>query len=315
MPRPRGKKCIYLHKFEAEKAMPDLMNTHEVADYLRIKERKVYDLLRKKQIPCTRVTGKWLFPKHQIDQWLAREADYPRGDRDMQVPLPAVVAGSHDPLLDWCMRESGCELAMLSGGSLDGLRRFAKGEALATGIHILDPGDGTYNVSAVKQACEPGPGGYVLVEWAWRRQGLVLAEGNPKKIDAIEDLRKVRVVVRQPQAGSQALFEHLLEEAELELGGLNVIADPARNETDLGLAIQEGKADAGLAIEAAARRFKLDFVPLWHERFDLLVRRRDYFEPPFQKIMTFARSEAFRERAKEMGGYDIGSLGAVHLNI
>jgi excisionase family DNA binding protein len=152
--------------------LPDLMNTHEVAEYLRIKERKVYDLVRQNRIPCTRVTGKWLFPKHLIDLWVARGTAFPGGPAPA-VP-PPVVAGSHDPLLDWSLRESGCALAMLSGGSLDGLQRLVAGEAVMCGMHVYDPGaDGDgYNVAAVRQACAGME--VVLIEWGWRQQGLVL---------------------------------------------------------------------------------------------------------------------------------------------
>ena len=76
----------------------------------------------------------------------------------------------------------------------------------------------------------------------------------------------------------------------------------------------EGRAGAGFAVEAVARPLKLDFLPLARERYDLLIRRRDYFEPPFQALMAFARSKAFQARAAEMGGYDLTGLGAVHLN-
>ena len=87
-----------------------------------------------------------------------------------------------------------------------------------------------------------------------------------------------------------------------------------RGETDLGLAILEGSAEAGFAIEAAARTLKLEFIPLVRERYDLLIGRRDYFEPPVQTLLAFARGEALRARAEAMGGYDIAGLGRVHLN-
>ena len=85
---------------------------------------------------------------------------------------------------------------------------------------------------------------------------------------------------------------HLLEQAETALDDLDCIAETARSETDLGLAILEGRADAGLAVEAAAKTLKLDFVPLAEERYDLLMRRRDYFEPPMQRLLAFARGPA-----------------------
>ena len=88
-----------------------------------------------------------------------------------------------------------------------------------------------------------------------------------------------------------------------------LLDQPALSETDLGLAVQEGKADAGPAIRAAAQQFRLDFVALARERFDLVIRRRDYFEPPAQKLLGFARTAAFRAHAKELGGSDTSGLG------
>lgn len=297
--------------------MSDLMNTHEVAEYLRIKERKVYDLVRQKQIPCTRVSGKWLFPKHLIDNWLADGVEGTEDVGHYQAVPPPVIAGSHDPLLEWALLESNCGLALLGGGSMSGLEKFVAGEALACGLHVLDNNGGTYNVSALKEVYggKP-PGDLVLIEWARREQGLVVASGNPKGISGFEDLvkKKSRVVVRQLAAGSRILFEHLIAEAGFEEGDFNINDELAKNETELGLAIRDGKADAGLAVKAVAKQFKLDFLPLFSERFDLLIRRRDYFEEPFQDLLRLTMLDAFAMRAREMGGYDISLRGSVHYN-
>ena len=293
------------------------MNTHEVAQYLRIKERKVYDLVRQKQIPCTRASGKWLFPKHLIDRWLSEGLQDDTGIESERSIAPPVIAGSHDPLLEWALLESGCGLAMLGGGSLDGLKRFASGEALACGLHILDARSGDYNIPVLKETFDgKAADDLVLIEWARRHQGLVLAPGNPLNIQNFEDLisRKAQVVLRQPDAGSRILFEHLMGEAKREHNDFTITEQPARNETELGLAIRDGKADAGLAIAAAARQYELDFLPLCFERFDVLIRRRDYFEQPFQTLLKLAHSEAFARRAEEMTGYDISGLGCVHFN-
>lgn len=282
------------------------MNTREVADYLRIKERKVYDLITKKAIPCTRVTGKWLFPKTLIDAWLAQ------GMQTIGISLAsplAVVVGSHDPLLDWALRESKCDFATLPGGSLDGLRRFAHGDAILCGLHI--PEAEGFNSQSVANQCTGQ--GTVLVEWAKREQGLVLAKGNPLGIRSVSDLvsKKARVAVRQPDAGSRLLFQNLLEAANIAFSDLSVLAEVFQNESDLGLAILDGKADAGLGIAAIALSQRLDFLPLEQERFDLLIRRRDYFYPPFQALLEFSMSELFCAKAKEMGGYDIINTGRI----
>ncbi|MDX1711685.1 MAG: helix-turn-helix domain-containing protein, partial [Rhodovibrionaceae bacterium] len=145
----------------AQPQPPELMTTREVAEYLRLKERRIYELVRQRAIPCTRVTGKWLFPRALIDLWLAENAEGAAAPRQ---PRPAVIAGSHDPLLEWAVKESGCGLALLPGGSLDGVSRFARGEAVGAGLHLLDPESGEYNISAVAAAA--GRSDAVLLEWA-----------------------------------------------------------------------------------------------------------------------------------------------------
>ncbi len=158
--------------------------------------------------------------------------------------------------------------------------------------------------------------GAVLIEWARRRQGLVVAAGNPLGLETIGDLaaKGARVVARQPEAGSYLLLAHLLEQAGLAMEDLTFVEGTARSETDLGLAVLEGRADAGLAVEAAARTLKLDFLPLAEERYDLLMRRRDYFEAPMQALLAFARTPAMAERAAQMGGYDLAATGTVRFN-
>jgi len=299
---------------DREAPAQDFLTTKEVAGYLRIKQRRVYELVRQRAIPCTRVTGKWLFPKALIDLWLAGGQD-----GEAAVRPPAVIAGSQDPLLDWAVKESGCGLALLPGGSLDGARRFAQGQAVAAGLHLLDPESGGFNLPALSAGLAgPAPAhqGLVLLEWAWRQQGLVVAAGNPQRVGGLRDLKDkgLRVIPRQPDAGSHLLLAYLLEREGLAVDDLETVEDTARGETELGLAILEGRADAGLGVEAAARALKLGFVPLMRERYDMLLRRRDYFEPPLQTLFAFARTDAFRARAARMGGYDVAGLGTVHYN-
>ncbi|MGH6717976.1 MAG: substrate-binding domain-containing protein [Alphaproteobacteria bacterium] len=285
----------------------ELMTVREVAAYLRIKERRVYDLVKAGAIPCTRVTGKWLFPRAGIDRWLAEHA----GGMAVRSRPPAVIAGSHDPLLDWAARESGSGLALLASGSLDGIARLAAGEAAVAAVHVRDAATGAYNVPLIARELAGRP--VVALTWAWRQQGLVVAPGNPLGVATVADLAKagVRVAMRQPGAGSQVLLLQLLAAAGVDPDVLVVPESPARTQTDLAFAVREGRADAGLAVAAAAGPAGLGFVPLVRERFDLVLDRRDAFEPPFRRLMAFAATEAFAHRARAMGGYDVAELGTV----
>jgi putative molybdopterin biosynthesis protein len=291
----------------------DLLTTREVADYLRIKERKVYDLVRERRIPCIRVTGKWLFPKALIELWVIQNSE--GGWRlKSAVERPPVVAGSHDPLLEWAVRESECDLAIMFNGSLDGLTRFAQGKARCCGLHVLDPDSGDYNRAVVARTLVGVD--LVLVEWAWREQGLIVAADNPHRIRDLADLGKarLRLVDRQEGAGSRLLFHHLLQAHGIDAADLQFVMPPARSETEVALAIQDGKADVGFGIAAVARQCRLDFVPLQRERYDIAIGRRDFFEPSFQQLLSFARTTRFAEKATELEGYDIAGLGHITYN-
>ena len=289
--------------------MPEMMTTREVADYLRIKERKVYDLIRREEIPCARVSGKWLFPRDLIDRWVLQNVS---SGVVAAAPVPPVIAGSHDPLLEWAVRESGSSLAFLSGGSLNGMQRVAAGEAALCGAHLRDPETGDYNIPWVERLLASSD--VVVIAWAERQQGLVVGAGNPLGIREVSDLRKgARVVQRQEGAGSRVLLEQLCAEAGFEADSLTYAKAVARTEADLAAMIMDGRADAGLAV-AAAGMFRLDFVPLHRERFDLIIRRREFFEPPVQALLNFARTPAFELRAGELGGYDVSAVGEVVWN-
>jgi putative molybdopterin biosynthesis protein len=289
----------------------ELMTTAEVAEYLRLKERKLYELVRTRQIPCTRVAGKWLFPRRLIDLWVAEGVALKPRDAER---APPVVAGTHDPLLEWAMRESGCDLALHTGGSEDGLKRLADNRAVIAACHILEAESGTYNVAAARAFC-PFPD-LLLIEWAWRQQGLVVAAGSPLGLVTLADLARLRprVICRQEGAGTQILFRQLLARAGIAYDDLDILAQPALTQTELATAILDGKADCGMAVEAAARRFRLQFLPLHRERVDLVMRRRDYFEPSLQSLLSFTRQPAFAAHAAELGGYDVANTGRVVFN-
>ncbi|WP_148255561.1 helix-turn-helix transcriptional regulator [Aidingimonas lacisalsi] len=289
----------------------DYLTTAEVADYLRLKERKVYDLVKQGQIPCIKVTGKLLFPRQSLDLWLMNHLE---GDKPGSRETPPILAGSHDPLLDWALRESQSQLATLCHGSGDGVRRVRDGEAMLAGVHLIDAETGAYNRPEAL-----GLGGMrdlVILRWAIRRQGLILPPDNPKGVNGMRCLGTGRLVVahRQPDAGADRLLRYLLRREEIAYDDLRLADHVSLNEDDLAASIREGSADVGLGVEAAARRHGLAFLPIHEECFDLVMRRRSFFEPPVQRLMGFVAGERFRERAAALGGYDLSQCGWVVYN-
>jgi len=293
--------------------MPDVMTLREAAAFLRLSERSLYELARGHRVPAALVGGKWLFPRRLLERWLTAEAD--TAQSAPRLAPPAILAGSHDPLLDWAVRQSGCGLALRTGGSLEGLAALAAGEAMAAASHLLDPDSGAFNEPAVREVL--GGRGTVGLVWAWREQGLMVPAGNPGGLAAITDLARpgLRMVGRQPRAGSHVLLGHLLAEAGVRLEQIGFLTQPALAEDEVAAAVVEGRADAGFGIRAEAAGRGLDFVPLIRERFDLVMERRHYFEAPLQALLGFARGPSFASRAARMGGYDIAETGQVAFNL
>jgi putative molybdopterin biosynthesis protein len=182
-------------------------------------------------------------------------------------------------------------------------------------VHLLDPDSGVFNEPAVREALPDRP--LVGITWAWREQGLLVAPGNPRGLATVSDLARpgLRVIGRQSRAGSHVLLMHLLAEGGLRLDQIGFLAEPALAEDEVAVAVADGRADAGFGIRAEAMTRGLGFVPLIRERFDLVMDRRQYFEPAVQRLFAFARTQLFAARAARMGGYDVGATGCVAFNL
>ena len=290
------------------------LTTSEAAEYVRLGERKLYELVTSGAIPCSKVAGKWLFPRHELDLWvlsgLARPAGMSAADP------PPIVGGSQDDLLEWTLRESGSGLASLAEGTARGVDRLQRGEVIAAAVHfhseaIADAAAGDANIAAVRAM--PGLHDAVLVGLIRREQGLLLARGNPKQLHGLPDVLSAgaRMAVRQPGAGAQMLLDVLLTRAGAGPKALRRLEPPCLTGPDLAAAIRTGKADCGIATRAAAKSAGLDFVPLLWENFDLLMRQRSYFRPQMQAVIGFLGQKRLKQRAAELTGYDPAPAGQI----
>jgi excisionase family DNA binding protein len=291
-----------IHPF-AGFCMNELLTTEEAAAHLRMSERKLYELVAAGAVPCSKVTGRWLFPKAALDRWVIAGLSIPGL---ALARTPRIVGGSHDPLLEWALRESGCGLAGLAEGSEAGLRRLVRGEVMAAAIHLHrnEGDDAVANAEIVAQT--PGLHDAVLIAFVRREQGLLVAPGNPLALDGLSAAarKKARFAQRTDGAGAQLLLLALLHRLGLAPASLNLLKEVCTTGADVAQAVRSGRADCGIATHAVARGAGVDFVPLTWEHFDLVLRQRDYFAGETQTLLDFLRQPAFGERAKELGGYD-----------
>ncbi|MFK4505442.1 helix-turn-helix transcriptional regulator [Bradyrhizobium daqingense] len=292
----------------------EFLTTSEAADYLRLGERKLYELVTTGAIPCTKVTGKWLFPRHELDLWVLSGLARPAGM--LIAEPPPVVGGSQDELLDWSLRESGSGLGSMSEGSARGLERLQRNEVMAAAVHFhaLDA-EGSLAGDASIEALRAAPDLHdaVLVAFVRREQGLVLPPGNPKHLHGLSDVLALgaRMAMRQQGTGAQMLLDVLLKRADASTRDLRRVETPALTGPDLAELVRAGQADCGIATRAAARSAGLDFVPLVWESFDLAMRQRSYFRPAMQALLRLLGDRRLRQRAEELTGYDPSPAGQI----
>ncbi len=297
----------------------DMMNTKEVARYLDIHEKQVYALIREDKIPCTKVTGKWLFPKNLIDEWILKSAKSGMKEaraKSLHVAGSLLAAGSNDPVLDMliaCLREAHPEFYIFTAGtgSLEGLSALKRGYVDLAWCHLFDPESGLYNIPYVERILQGFPA--VVVNLFRREVGLLAAPGNPLKINGIKDLAEDgrRFVNRQNGSGIRLLFDHLLSGEGITPEMIAGYDRHVCTHLDVGLAVLSGGADAGIATVAVARLLNLEFIPITVENFDMILSHSVFFEKPVQSLIDMLRSPEFKERVRPFGEYDFTGSGKI----
>src|ERR1700694_2395205 len=248
----------------AYKCKMDFLTTSEAAEYVRLGERKLYELVTSGAIPCSKVAGKWLFPRHELDRWVLSGLARPAGM--IATDPPPIVGGSQDDLLEWTLRESGSGLASLAEGTARGVDRLQRGEVIAAAVHFHSdaiPAGSADDANIAAARAMPGLHDAVLIGLARREQGLLVAPGNPKHLQSLADVLATgaQMAVRQPGAGAQMLLEALLTRAGAVHKNLRRLEPPCLTGPDLAAAIRTGKAGCGIADRAAAKSAGRAFRP------------------------------------------------------
>ncbi len=295
--------------------MRELMNTKEVAEHLGINEKKVYYLAKAGKLPCTRVTGKWLFPKKLIDEWIeenSRGSVSPKTKKHRDILL---AAGSDDPSLGilrdlYASRENSIPLFIATTGSSGGLTAVRDGVADFAFSHLLDPTTGDYNLPFIEKMI---PSGVALVSLFHRELGLLLKAGNPLRLRTISDFTRsdVRIINRQPGSGTRHFIDQEFSKLGVDPKSINGYDDFVTTHFDVGLKILGDEADAGIATRAAARLLGVDFIPLTQERFDIVIAKDRFFSPGISGLLETVGSREFRRRIDAMGGYDTSVSGRI----
>lgn len=295
------------------------MSTKEVARYLGIHEKQVYALIKAKRIPSTRVTGKWVFPKKLIDEWIesnARSGMAEARRKSKRIEGALLAAGSNDPLLDILktyIRKTYPEFYIFSSntGSTDGLKALNQGYTDIAWSHLLDPKSGQYNIPFLSTYL-PNLN-TVVVNLFNRDLGLLVTPGNPLRIRGFKDLAKpkVRFINRQKGSGTRVLLDHHLKMLKMSVPTIKGYENEVYTHFEVGLSILAKEADVGLATGSVSKLLGLSFIPLTHESFDMLLDQSTFFERGVQALIEILNSREFRSRVENLGSYDFKNSGKI----
>ncbi len=292
------------------------LNTRELAEFLNINEKMVYSLISDKGLPATKITGKWLFPRHLVEKWLERETiNIPKGIWSAGYPGLVVISGSNDILLDRAVslfnRLYPDNMAVFGNlGSMGGIKALGKHFCHLASSHLLQENEEEYNFDFAQRQLGELP---AMVNFCRREQGLILAKGNPKDIRGVADLGKkgIRMANRPAGTGTRLLLDRELENAGLKGNTIKGYDQVIEKHLDAGLEVLGGRADAAPGIKAVAGLLNLDFFSIRWERFDLLVLKSRFFERETQLFLGLLHEHIFHEVANSLQGYDLSLCGRV----
>lgn len=232
-------------------------------------------------------------------------------DRGNQI----VIVASDDLALNLLvsqLRQSDPEtrVEVTYAGSLGSLIALQEERADLAGIHLLDGETGEYNYPYVKHVLPNQD--VAILHLAYRIQGLMFAQGNPKQIKGLEDLRRpdIKMLNRQKGSGTRVLLDFQLQQLGIAPQGVKGYETEVETHLAVAMGVARGEADVGLGIEAAARACGTDFLPLFRERYDLVIPMENYRSKRLSHLLTTVASENFRRVVAETGGYDTSQTGA-----
>ena len=295
--------------------MNSMLSTKEVAQFLAVNEKMVYTLVSEKGLPATKITGKWIFPRHLVEQWIETHTiNYP----EPTTHLPPyhgllIIAGSNDPLLEKTISLFNSNypqnIAVFGNlGSMGGLRALRQNLCHMASSHLLQENESEYNFDFAVKELDTMP---AVVNFCRREQGLLVQKGNPKGIAGVSDLAApgIKIVNRPISTGTRLLLDRELRKLEINGDRIEGYHRELNRHIDIGLDVLSGRADAGPGIRAVATLLGIEFIPMRWERYDLMIAKDRFFDEGVQLFLGLLHDDSFRSLMGESFGYDLSTSG------
>ncbi|MDR2160493.1 MAG: helix-turn-helix transcriptional regulator [Treponema sp.] len=307
-----------------------LLTAEDVARQLRIKKYTVYELIKRGELPSSRVGKQVRVSQGDIDRYL--RAGKTGGFRDEEHRSPvrrgeggengAVYPGAKAPVIlcgqDICLDLLVSRLSALGlgpvlrsySGCYNSLVSLYHGTVTMAAAHLWDEETGTYNYPFIRHLLPGLPAG--VFRLAGRRQGFYVKKGNPLKIQNWEDLARPGIVMinRERGCGTRILLDQKLKGLGIDAGAIRGYGRESTSHMACASIVAKGGADLGCGCERGAENIAgVDFIPLQLEWYDLVFRLQDRDSPPVKALISYLSGTEFTQNLALLGGYDLSQTG------
>jgi putative molybdopterin biosynthesis protein len=295
----------------------DLLTVKEASSFLNINEKKLYALVKEGRLPGTKVTGKWLFPKAQLEQFvkgMALETVRKSFWESLINKKILLMCGSDDPVISIAQGHfhkmfPDFLLFSSSVGSREGIRLLKEGFCTVAVSHLYDNKRDDFNFPCIREYFQK-PDELVVINLFYRSIGFVSREAAVQSMKECVD-NGLRFINRQEGSGVRALVDRLIEEEGIKPSELTGYNNQVFTHYDVVRSVATGLTDVGLAAESVAVSSRLVFFPIFEERFDMVVKKEVFFDRHVQAFVEFIRSNHFRDLLVMMKGYSDRETGMV----
>lgn len=219
-------------------------------------------------------------------------------------PARLRLYASHDLVLaDWAEHGRHLPVEITWHGSEDALAALGRGECDIAGFHVPETWDAEQLAQWLRRWLKPSL--HACLPVMRRTQGLLVARGNPLRLQSLADVavRGARLVNRQRGSGTRGLIDQLLAANGIAPERIDGYAHEEFTHEAVAATVAGGLADAGFGIQAAAARYDLDFVPLIEERYGFALRRAVWQAEAGQTFLRRLAGKTFHQRLAALPGY------------
>ena len=299
--------------------MPDdLLTAQEAADYLKVKKTTVYELVKRGDLPSTKIGKQLRIPRAALEGMTGavRADEPPRKPPIRESGRPGAILCGQDSSLDMiadfvtASAGNGAVVLRSHAGSYNSLTMLYHGKVDMATAHLWDEATGTYNLPYISKLL---PGMEVTaVRLFGRTTGIYVPTGNPRKVEGVSALARpeLRMINREKGSGIRIFIDEMCKKLDIDPDRIHGYEDIASSHLIAATNVLRGTADVAIGNEKSARQMEgIQFLPLKQESYDIVFRKKDLKRKEFQNLLNIIGSEEFQKEAEMMSGYDISDMG------